>query len=65
MAYDNEVKQIKYRGRRYTFRYCASSDQWVPVNQKDGGLRTSPVPREVWRGLDLMVAAAEAAKGIR
>lgn len=51
MPIDNEVKQIKYRGRRYTFRYWASADQWVPVNQ-DGGLRSSLVPREVRKALN-------------
>lgn len=63
MAIDNEVQQVKYRGRRYTFRYWASADEWVPVNQ-DGSLRSSPVSQEVWKGLKRYCEAAEAAEEI-
>ena len=58
MAVDGNVQQIKYCGRRYTFRYWGLADEWVPVNQ-DGSLRSSLVPREVWRALKRCREAAE------
>jgi len=50
MPVDREVEQIKHRGVRYTFRYSASADEWVPVNQ-NGSLRASRVPGVVWEEL--------------